>query len=283
MPAYSALDALMLLATTAGLAFFVIGVPWWLRSRDRKLTRATVEGMLAALGGSIVLQLLIARPRPQSGTLLALPPLPSFPSGHAALVAVLVVVAMAYRRRVGFALLPLAALVAFSRVYVGHHYPSDVVGGVALGIGLGIGVVARARVAPDDLWPERWLLWQQVGLVTTISLAAYTGAFSHGAQRWLGLPGMDKILHFGLFGCLALGTHFALRGRTVTVAHRRLPLAVLIPLVAACLDELVQATSPHRTADGVDLLADVAGLIFFERLGLWITQRRRAACDCDPA
>jgi len=39
-----------------------------------------------------------------------------------------------YDRTLGTILLALAAILAFSRVYVGTHYPGDVVGGAVLGI-----------------------------------------------------------------------------------------------------------------------------------------------------
>jgi undecaprenyl-diphosphatase len=45
-------------------------------------------------------------------------------------------------------LVPLAAAVAYSRVHIGVHYPSDVVAGVAIGIGAGAlaqGLAASAR------------------------------------------------------------------------------------------------------------------------------------------
>lgn len=59
----------------------------------------------------------------------------SFPSGHAAAV---VVFAMTARRspRLPFgAVAALAATIAFSRVYLGTHYFSDTVAGVAIGVG----------------------------------------------------------------------------------------------------------------------------------------------------
>lgn len=56
-----------------------------------------------------------------------------YPSGHAA-VAVTVAAALGRSRpRWRFTLLGLAAVVGMSRIYVGAHYPLDVVGGWALG------------------------------------------------------------------------------------------------------------------------------------------------------
>jgi len=273
---WAAFDGLMIAASTAGFLGIAVGVPWWLMRRDRALGRTAVAAMGVGLVVSLVLQLLVLRPRPfPVELLLPAPPLPSFPSGHAVLMAIAIVVLGSHRRRLALALVPLAGLVALSRVHVGHHHLTDVLGGGLLGLGLGVGLVVRLRAAPEDPWRLRWLLWPQMGLVMAISLVAYTGAFSRGDIPWLQWPGIDKVLHFALFGLVALGMHFTLRGRTLTVGPMRLPLAVLLPFLGAMGEELVQAASPHRTADVFDLLADLLGLIVFAWLGRTLTSTSR--------
>ncbi|MEU8034234.1 diacylglycerol kinase family protein [Streptomyces sp. NPDC049099] len=59
----------------------------------------------------------------------------SFPSGHAASAAAFVSGVALESPRWGAALAPLAASVAFSRVYTGVHRPGDVLAGAALGVG----------------------------------------------------------------------------------------------------------------------------------------------------
>jgi undecaprenyl-diphosphatase len=92
----------------------------------------------------------VERPRPSASVPAADPLMGaggwSFPSGHAA-TAFAGAVALAYlwRRGAPFFFL-LAAAIAFSRVYVGVHYPGDVLAGGALGILVGLAWVAALRL-----------------------------------------------------------------------------------------------------------------------------------------
>ncbi len=73
----------------------------------------------------------------------------SFPSGHASAAFGGAYIVGKYVPRLKPLLYPLAALVAYSRVYLGAHYPGDVIIGALMGIGL-------ARVA-DWLSQRYWL------------------------------------------------------------------------------------------------------------------------------
>ena len=70
----------------------------------------------------------------------------SFPSGHAATSfagATLLALALP---RLAWPLLVLAAAIGWSRVYVGVHWPSDVLAGALLGAALAFGVRALPRL-----------------------------------------------------------------------------------------------------------------------------------------
>lgn len=63
----------------------------------------------------------------------------SFPSGHTgASFASAVAMCRKVKKPYGILALVLAALIAFSRIYVGIHYPTDILGGLVTGVGLGI-------------------------------------------------------------------------------------------------------------------------------------------------
>lgn len=69
----------------------------------------------------------------------------SFPSAHAANMFALATVFSAWVPRLGLLGFGFASLIAFSRVYVGVHYPSDVIGGGMLGILAGLFVLWMVR------------------------------------------------------------------------------------------------------------------------------------------
>ncbi len=74
----------------------------------------------------------------------------SMPSSHAANWFAAAMIAWIFFRRSARIMLPAAALVAFSRVYNGVHYPSDVLAGAILGAGYG----AAGVIALNAAW--RW-------------------------------------------------------------------------------------------------------------------------------
>jgi undecaprenyl-diphosphatase len=61
---------------------------------------------------------------------------PSFPSNAAAIGSVLATSVWLRRRRPGYMMHAASFLWAFSRVYVGVHYPLDILGGWAIGVGV---------------------------------------------------------------------------------------------------------------------------------------------------
>ncbi|MET9804149.1 phosphatase PAP2 family protein [Streptomyces sp. NPDC006368] len=133
--------------TEAGLLLFgvLFLVAWWRARPDA--SRAVALAVLAPLGtafGYVVSELtksVIDEERPcravagAAASLVQCPPYGdwSFPSNHSAIAgAAAVALAMAWRRIVWLTV-PMALLMAFSRVFVGVHYPHDVAAGLVLG------------------------------------------------------------------------------------------------------------------------------------------------------
>ena len=103
----------------------------------------------------LVLKRLILRPRPYlvvQGLVCLVPPesSTSFPSGHAASSFVCAyLLTRCFGKKGALAYIP-ATLIAVSRVYVGVHYPSDVLAGMVLGT-----LVGAAIWAALDLYQKR--------------------------------------------------------------------------------------------------------------------------------
>lgn len=149
--AHAGFDRVFLFFSAIGYAWgvvpfdiaLVVGLAWLRRFRD------SVFAALA-LGGSALLNLatkqLFARDRPSLWESIAPESTYSFPSGHAmgsmTLAAVLVLLAWPTRLRgwVTAAMLVFVPMVGMSRVYLGVHYPSDILAGWSAALVWAIGV-----------------------------------------------------------------------------------------------------------------------------------------------
>jgi undecaprenyl-diphosphatase len=111
----------------------------------RRGRRAAADGLLALAFASATvngpLKLLFRRVRPvPSRRLYRRPRTASFPSGHSASAFAFATAATRELPAAGPVLFPLAATVAYSRVYLGFHHPTDVLIGSAIGSAAGMAV-----------------------------------------------------------------------------------------------------------------------------------------------
>ncbi len=157
-------------AADHSLLWFAIAV--LLAGRRGASRKASMRGVIAIAGASAtanaLLKPLLPRRRPAAAELPAYqtidnpPTSSSFPSGHAASAAAFATAVALESPKLGLAVAPLAASVAYSRVHVGVHWASDVVAGAALGTGVALATrrwwpvrrTDEARARPLDAAPE---------------------------------------------------------------------------------------------------------------------------------
>ena len=82
--------------------------------------------------------------------LIAAPTDYSFPSGHTLSSVIGATILAKTDRRFGYAAIPLAALIAFSRLYLYVHFPSDVLAAAVLGV-----MIGELAFYADRRWTER--------------------------------------------------------------------------------------------------------------------------------
>jgi len=195
--------------------------------------------ILTALGCGLVLTMLfqftVLRPRPDTVRLIwPTPNFPSYPSGHAvAAFATATIISLAYRRHWGAIAVIAAGLTALSRVYLGHHYPSDIVAGSILGAGIGAASYGLLASGDSGSGRWRWLLWPQIALILVITQMAYLNLIPGAIFTW---PYTDKVMHFVLFGAVVFWLNIWWSGRIMRWGRWVIPLAIVVPLAIAATE-----------------------------------------------
>ncbi len=124
----------------SGMVWILLGLAILLFSRKERATglQVLIALLLSLLICNLILKEAVGRIRPCDckglvDLLIHRPRDPSFPSGHtsASFAAAMVLVLTKWRGR--WAALTLALLIAFSRLYLYVHFPTDVLGGALVG------------------------------------------------------------------------------------------------------------------------------------------------------
>ena len=124
-----------------GILWIAMGIVllFWKKTRPIGIT-VLISLLFDYLIINVALKALIARPRPFVVNELITPlvtnvsPYRSFPSGHSGgSFSAMFALYKWVPKKVGIPALVLAALVALSRLYVGVHYPTDILAGCAIG------------------------------------------------------------------------------------------------------------------------------------------------------
>lgn len=130
-----------------GLVWVAVGAALLLLPKTRRGGEALLAALLVGFAlNNWVLKLLFERPRPcqiaEGFSLIYCPPDPSFPSGHAASAFAAAAALAAFHPKLGAAALAFAGIEAFSRLYLGVHFPTDVLAGAAVGFASAAAVAA---------------------------------------------------------------------------------------------------------------------------------------------
>ena len=133
---YLVIDQLMILISNKiKFAFFFILV--FLLFRKRKVFIEAVVSLVITLFIHFITKLFYFKPRPFiDRRVRILTPSKfdsSFPSKHTLLTFAVSTVVHFYQRILGSILLGFSVLTGLSRIWVGHHYPSDIAGSAVLG------------------------------------------------------------------------------------------------------------------------------------------------------
>ena len=101
-------------------------------------------GMLTGLAiGNGLLKHLVRRSRPcwlrpEVQLLIKNPTDYSFPSGHTMMITIVSIILIHNHPKLAYGLIPAALLLAYSRMYLYVHFPSDVLAGLLLGAAIGL-------------------------------------------------------------------------------------------------------------------------------------------------
>ncbi|MEE9197408.1 MAG: phosphatase PAP2 family protein [bacterium] len=247
------LDAFFIAITSTGdILFFlaVVALIYWLW--DKRLGLFLVVLLVASGSLNAYLKSLFGSPRPPSFFHKPFPLASNgFPSGHAqTATAFWSGIALVFRRVWVPVAVVMVSLVAFSRVYLGVHFVGDVLGGVAIGLGLGVAgyLVFRASFWARLAVPQK--------LILAVVLPSALGAV-------LLVLGEASYLLWGLLTGLSVG--YVLEGKWVGMTRPGSADAVALRIGIG----LLAVGAP--TLIGIQLSDPVLVLPFFLALGLLVS------------
>ncbi len=140
----------------SGMGYVLVAVLvalWFLRKEHRRMIVLSLVSAAIARGVFVtIIRFLYHRARPvpvEALHRLVVNTEWSFPSGHAAFFFALATGIFLYNKKLGVVYYVLAALMGIARIFIGVHWPTDILVGAALGMltALGVDLVLRNRFA----------------------------------------------------------------------------------------------------------------------------------------
>ena len=130
-----------------GVIWLIISILMLLKVEDRIIGISVILALiLTTIIGEGIIKHIVKRNRPfqnhEDELLINKPITYSFPSGHTASSFAALAVFLQMNGKLGLIMSPIATLIAFSRIYLKVHYPTDVIFGIVLGITCGVSVVS---------------------------------------------------------------------------------------------------------------------------------------------
>ena len=138
-----------------GIIWIAVGVILLIPKKYRKCGIMVLAALLVMLVvNNMILKNLIARPRPcwtypEMVELVHNPSSYSFPSGHTVSAFVVAFTILFQHKKLGIVTVVMAAIMAFTRLYVFVHFPTDVYGGIIVALGIACFVYwAEKKLSP---------------------------------------------------------------------------------------------------------------------------------------
>lgn len=135
----NAIDTIMIFISQKAryLYFFIVAFMWFRNNVYKKIILYAGISVVFTLFINCIMQRFYFKPRPfvLHRVRLLIPSMKnsSFPSKHTALAFALATSISLHKRFIGLTMWVLAFLTGFSRIWVGHHYPFDIIGSAFMG------------------------------------------------------------------------------------------------------------------------------------------------------
>ena len=122
-----------------GVAALVFAIYWFVKNKSWKVLGQTLAAVFLSRGIiTEAIRFLWHRPRPFVGHTVNLlinhEASGSFPSGHTTLLFALAAIIYFWNKKIGWLFFALSFLACFARIFVGVHYPLDILAGMVVGI-----------------------------------------------------------------------------------------------------------------------------------------------------